>query len=282
MNQKIKIKILLVLIFFNLIAWTAVFALSSNELEVVFLDIGQGDAIFIETPSNHQILIDGGPNMKVLEGLGNNMPFYDRTIDLVILTHPDHDHIGGLIEVLKNYEVENILWTGVLKDSAEYEELKSIVREKEVNVFIAKFGQKILSGKNFVMDIIYPFESFENKIVKDFNSTSIVNRIFFGNHVFLLTGDASRKIEKQLINRFDLKADVLKLGHHGSKTSTDKSFVQSLSPDIAIVSCGKDNRYNHPHPEVIEILNEYGINILRTDELGDIKIVSNGKDLVIK
>lgn len=282
MNQKLKIKILFVLIFFNLIAWTAVFALSSNELEVVFLDIGQGDAIFIETPSNHQILIDGGPNMKVLEGLGNNMPFYDRTIDLVILTHPDHDHMGGLIEVLKNYEVESILWTGVLKDGAEYEELKSIVKEKEVNVFVAKLGQKILSGKSFVMDVIYPLESFENKTVKDFNSTSIVNRIFFGNHVFLLTGDASKKVEKQLIDRFDLKADVLKLGHHGSKTSTDKSFVQNLGPSIAIISVGKDNRYDHPHPEVIEILDEYGINILRTDELGDIKIVSNGKDLVIK
>lgn len=280
-NRKFKIYFLFVLISLNFIAWTVVFDLSSNELEVVFLDVGQGDAIFIETPSNHQILIDGGPNMKVLEGLGNNMLFYDRTIDLIILTHQDHDHIGGLIEVLKNYEVESILWTGVLKDDAENEELKNIVKEKEVNVFVAELGQKILSGKSFVMDVVHPFESFENKTVKDFNSTSIINRIFFGDHVFLFTGDASKKIEKQLIDRFDLKANVLKLGHHGSKTSTDKSFVQSVNPDIAIISCGKDNRYDHPHPEVVEILNEYGINILRTDQLGDIKIVSDGKRLSI-
>lgn len=280
MNLKTKAKLLFLLFFFNLIAWMVVFDLSSNNLEVIFFDVGQGDAIFLETPNNHQILVDGGPNAKVLEGLGRAMPFYDRTIDLIVLTHPDHDHMGGLMEVFERYEVKNIMWTGVIKEGSEFEELDKRIKEEGSNVIVARAGQKVFSGKKFVMETLYPIENLENQEFKDYNKTSIVNRVLFGQNVFLLTGDAPKSIENSLMAEMDLKADVLKLGHHGSKNSTSKDFVENVNPEIAIVSCGKDNKYNHPHPEAVEILKEYGINILRTDEIGDIKIIADGNKII--
>ncbi len=279
-SKKLKIGFLIVLAYLNVLAWIVVFDLAQNNLKVIFFDVGQGDSIFIETPRKHQILIDGGPDISVLERLGENMPFYDRTIDLIVLTHPDHDHMAGLIEVLKRYDVQNVLWTNVVKDDSEYDQFKKMIEQS--NVVTAQFGQRISSGKGFVMDVIYPFEDLAGQEFKNLNNTSIVNKVFFGEHVFLLTGDASKSIERKLIEKgIDLRANVLKLGHHGSKTSTSKEFIEVVNPEIAIVSCGKNNKYGHPAPEVLAILNEYGINILRTDELGNIKIISDGQTIKV-
>ncbi|GAH66398.1 unnamed protein product, partial [marine sediment metagenome] len=143
--REVSFFILGLLIFLNILAWLAVYDLNKPQsLEVNFFDVGQGEAIFIETPSRHQILIDGGPTSIILEKLGQEMPFWDRTIDLIILTHPEHDHLAGLIEVLKRYKVENILWTGTVRDTAEYKEWQRLIgdeREKEgAQIKIAQSG----------------------------------------------------------------------------------------------------------------------------------------------
>lgn len=271
---------------FNILAWIAVSDLNKLPLlEVIFFDVGQGDAIFIETPQKHQILIDGGPSPLVLERLGESLPFWDKTLDLIILTHPEHDHISGLIEVLKRYKVENILWTGIVRDTADYEEWKKLIEKEKAKIFIAQAGQKILwkSGSDNFISILYPFENLEDQVVKNTNNTSIIAKLIFGENSFLFTGDAYKSVERELLERgVKVNSDVLKVGHHGSKTSSSKEFIEQVSPEMAIISAGKENRYGHPYQEVLETLEKYDIKILRTDEKGDIKIISDGKNLIIK
>ena len=278
MEKKSALIILGVIFLINVLAWLAVYNLSQSQLlEVTFFDIGQGDAIFIETPKNHQILIDGGPTSIILEKLGKVMPYWDRTIDLVILTHPEHDHYGGLIEVLKRYKVENILWTGVLKETAEFQEWQRLIKEEKANIYIAKSGQKITWSGSY-LDILHPWESFEGEVVKDVNNTSIVSRLVHRDNSFLLTGDIYKSTERKILEKgINIGSDILKVSHHGSKTSSASEFVSAVSPEIAIIQCGKDNSYGHPHPETLEVLEKYDINILNTAESGDIKIISNGK-----
>ncbi|MEK7503647.1 MAG: ComEC/Rec2 family competence protein [Patescibacteria group bacterium] len=276
---------------FNILAWVGVWQLNQPHLEVTFFDVGQGDAIFIETTEHQQILIDGGPSgQKVLEKLGKEMPFWDRTIDLIVLTHPERDHMAGLLEVLKRYRVQNILWTGVVRDTSEYREWQKLIEVEGANIYIAYAGLQI-SGEQFsadprrtVLRILYPFESLEGKEVKDSNNTSIILRLVYGEISFLFTGDATQSVERQLLKRDkpSINADVLKVGHHGSKTSTVQEFVEAVSPETAVISLGKDNSYGHPHQATLDTLAKYGISILRTDISGDIKIFSDGNNLNFK
>lgn len=275
--------IFFVLLWVNSFAWAVVYDLNRPQsLEVIFFDIGQGDAIFIETPKGYQILIDGGPNSSILEKLGKEMPFWDRTIDLVVLTHPERDHISGLIEVLKRYKVDFILWTGILRNTGEYKEWKRLIEEKIVQVKIAKTDQKIFFPETF-LDVLYPFEDLEGKDFKNTNNTSIALRLVFNNHSFIFTGDLYKSAERKLIDRrLYLDSNVLKVGHHGSKTSSCEEFLEKVKPEIAVISAGKENPYNHPHPEVLEVLDKYDITVLRTDIDGDIKIISDGESMEIK
>jgi len=273
MARKPVLVILGVLFGLNVLAWLAVWDLSQDNLTVTFFDVGQGDAIFIETPQNQQILIDGGPTSIILEKLGREMPFWDRTIDLIILTHPEHDHMAGLIEVLKRYQVGNILWTGVVRDTAEYKEWQKLIKEEGAKIYIAQAGQQIEGGPTSI-NILYPLESLEGQESKDSNNTSIVARLVFGENSFLFTGDAPQSVEKKLLETA-IDSDILKIGHHGSKTSSAQDFIGVVSPEVTVISAGKDNKYGHPAPEVLQKLS--GVKILRTDLDGDIKIISDGK-----
>ena len=282
-GRKLSLLIVLFLFLANLVVWQVIFHLNQdNSLEVTFLDVGQGDAIFIETPYKNQILIDGGPNSMILEKLAEEMPFWDRTIDLLILTHPEADHITGLLSVLESYNVQRILWTGIVRDTSQYDKWKEMIQKEDAEIIIAHSSQELKIGK-VSLDILYPFESLEGEKIKDSNDTSIVSRLSFGNNSFLFTGDATKVSENKIISKegYNLNSDVLKVGHHGSKTSTSPKFLENVLPDIAIISCGKDNSYGHPHEEVLKSLEELGINILRTDQDGDIKIISNGNYLII-
>ncbi len=285
-NKKIVWIVLGVLFCLNLIAWVVVFDLSRpQDLKVVFFDVGQGDSIFIETPQGHQILIDGGPSSAILEKLAKEMPFYDRTIDLIILTHPEHDHYFGLFEVLKRYEVENILWTGVIRDTAEYQEWINLIEKEGANLLIAEAGQKIILQKDplIFMEILHPFENLAGQEIKNSNDTSIVTHLFFEDISFLFTGDIIKKVEAKLVEQgVDLDSEVLKVAHHGSKTSSSLEFLEAVSPEIAVIQVGKDNSYGHPHPEVLANLEQFGIYILRTDIDGDIKIVSDGNNFKLE
>lgn len=281
LNKKLVYIVLGGLVCLNLVAWVVVWDLSQPRfLEVVFFDVGQGDSIFIETPQGHQVLIDGGPSSVVLEKLAEETPFYDRSIDLIILTHPEHDHYFGLFEVLKRYEVENILWTGIIRDTAEYQEWIRLIDEEGANILIAKAGQKIILQKNplIFLEILHPFENLENQETKYTNDTSIIAELVFGSVSFLFTGDISKKVEKQLVDEYiNLDTDVLKIAHHGSKTSSCSEFLETVSPEIAVISVG-ENRWGHPNQEVLENLQQFNIEILITRELGDIKIISDGNN----
>ena len=291
-----------ILAILNILAWSVVFDFSKQKfLEVNFFDVGQGDSIFIETPQLQQVLIDGGPSSKILEKLGKEMPFWDRSIDLIILSHPEADHLSGLIDVLKKYKVDNILWTGIIRYTPEYKEWQKLIKEEGAKIFIASKGRKIKMANDISIDILFPFESAEGKEFENSNDTSIVNRLVIGYNSFLFTGDITKLAEKEIIREYScsnppptnplvggecefavLDSDVLKIAHHGSKTSSSEDFLKEVSPEIAVISVGKDNSYGHPTQGVLENLNKYGIKVLRTDELGDIKIISDGKTIKIE
>ncbi|MCK5592356.1 MAG: MBL fold metallo-hydrolase [Candidatus Pacebacteria bacterium] len=267
----------------TLIIWTFVFAAQAKNsvLTVAFFDVGQGDAIFIETPNGTQVLLDGGPNKKVLRELSELMPFYDRSIDMIITSHPDMDHIGGVPDVLGRFEVEHIMIPGVGSDTDVYEEMINIVQEKNVEILYARRGRIYLDADHGIyLDILFP----DRDVVGfDKNLASIVAKLVYGDATFLLTGDSPKSIEEYLvmIDSTALDVDVLKLGHHGSKTSTSEDFLGYTSPDYAIISAGEDNSYGHPHQEVLGALEQFDIKYFETAE-GTIVFECDGGEPVRK
>ncbi len=252
----------------------------SGLLEVNFFDVGQGDSAFIET-AGYQILIDGGPDNSVLEKLSREMSFWDRDIDLVILSHPESDHLSGLLEVLKRYKVENILWTGIVRDTAVFREWEDLIGKEGARIIIAQSPLRIDLNNSYI-DVLSPFGNLTGKKFKDSNNTSVVVRLIFGGTSFVFTGDMDKFLEKDIVERnAELKTGVLKVAHHGSKTSTSGEFLEKILPEYAVISVGKDNRYGHPAQEVLDVLSKYGIMIFRTDEAGDIKIISNGEKYAV-
>ncbi len=283
-KRRINYLILSILLIGTIWIWSSIFKQSpDNILEVHFFNIGQGDSIFIETPQGKQILIDGGPDKKVLEKLGKTMPFYDRTIDLVVLTHPDADHITGLVEVLKHYQVGHILSSGLEKDTAVYKRWHDLIEEKNISLTLAQIGQKIILEKEIIMNILWPEQTLVESFAKKANNVSVVGKLIYGQIEFLLTGDIEKEVEQYLINNplaCGLASDILKVPHHGSKTSTSYNFFKAVNPQIAIISVGLDNRYNHPHKDILERLKD--ILVYRTDKNGDIEVLTNGDLLQIK
>jgi len=277
------------LLVLNVFVWREVFILAERKnLEVDFLDVGQGDATFIETPEGHQILIDGGPSSAVLQKLAERMPFWDRSIDVVLLTHPEKDHMQGILGVLERYKVDYFLWTGVIKDDAENKKLAELLNKRQkpfaAKNIIVSADDKIKAG-NVSIDILFPFSSLSEQMPKNANDTSVVSMVIFGKNRFLFTGDISDKVEKQLTNSDELvniKSDVLKVAHHGSKYSTSEEFLTAVVPKAAVISCGKDNSYGHPAPEVLQRLADFDVETLRTDQKGDITMLSDGEKIKIQ
>ncbi len=258
------------------LAWTLVFVERQQEfLEIDFYNVGQGDAIFIETPDKRQILVDGGPDLTILEKLGKEMPFWDRYIDLVILTHPEYDHIGGLIEVIKCYEIGSILTTGVVRDTAEYEEWIRVIEKEKIPFIIAQAGGIIDLGDGIKLVVLYPFESLSGQKIKKANNSSIVAQLVYKDFEVLLTGDIEKEVERKLVGAgINLQSDVLKVPHHGSKTSSINEFITAVNPFVAVIQAGKDNSYGHPHGSVLDRLS--GATTFITGWNGDIEIVTDG------
>lgn len=247
----------------------------SRVLTVAFLDVGQGDAIFIEGPTGVQVLVDGGATPAVLRELGRVMPWYDRSIDAVVATHPDLDHIGGLVDVMRRYRISVFLEPGVPHTTAAWRRLEEEVAASSSRV-LARRGMRLMLGGGAYADILYP-EGDTSRM--DPNDASVVMRIVYGKAAFMLTGDAPIFVERELVSVYGdlLASGVLKAGHHGSKTSTSPGFVSAVQPTYAIISAGKDNRYGHPHSEVLHTLLEEGAHILGTYDRGTIRFVSDGK-----
>ena len=263
------------------VVWIFVFKESAQGefLKINFLDVGQGDAIFIETMNKKQMLIDGGPDLSVLEKLGKIIPFYDRYIDLVLLTHPEQDHLNGLIEVIKRYDVGAIITTGIIRDTSQYQEWIKIIKQKNIPIYIAEVGGVVDFRNNINLNILYPFENMNNKKLADSNNYSIVSKLNYNNFDLLLTGDIEKSVENKLIKaKTDLDADILKVAHHGSKTSTSENFLKAVNAIMAIIEVGKDNRYGHPHQEVVERLKN--LDIFQTGKDGSIEILTNGQKII--
>ena len=275
-TRKIKYFVLIIFLGTTIWTWSVVFEQASDGiLEITFFDVGQGDGIFIQTPNDKQILIDGGPDNGILEKLNQTMPFYDRTIDLVILTHPDADHITGLVEVLNYYQVEHILTSGLEKDTAVYIKWKELIEEKNISLSLAQMGQKIILQNGIALEVLWPNQNLISSYSSSANNVSVVTRLVYGDIEVLLTGDIEKKVENYLVNQdFKLESDILKLPHHGSKTSTSYNFLKAVNPKIAIISVGEDNRYKHPSKEVLERIKD--LIVYRTDKDGDIKILTDG------
>ncbi len=270
MHPNLRIIILGILSLFLVLAFLAD---AQNELglKVYFLDVGQGDAIFIETQDKKQILVDGGPNNKVIQELGEVMPFWDRAIDLVILTHPDRDHITGLIEVLKRYKVKGIIETGIECDKPECLAWHDLKEKEEAIIILAKFGDSLTFDENTKLLILNPFKSVAGEKVSKINNTSAVVKLIFGDHSILLTGDIEAQVERKLVLAgVDIDSDYLKIPHHGSKTSTTEELLDKTSPLMAFISLGKNNPYGHPHQDIISRLEKRNIKYYRTDEVGTI------------
>ncbi len=266
----------------NVFVWYAVLGEErGGVLTVAFLDVGQGDAIFIEAPNGNQVLVDGGPNKSVLRELGKVMPFYDRSIDLVVASHPDKDHIGGLVDVLKKFKVGVLVETGVVSETGVYEALKNISTEKGIQKIIAKRGERITLDKNVYIDILFPDR---DAFGWEANTASIVARLVYGNTSFLLTGDSPKRIEEYItsLDGEALSSSVLKLGHHGSRTSTSEFFLGAVNPQYVIISAGLGNRYGHPHKEVTSSLKEFEIDSLKTYENGTIIFKSDGENIKVE
>jgi len=258
-----------------------VFITQKNNLKIIFLDIGQGDAILIQTEDNKNILIDGGPDKGIIYKLDQYIPFYQRQIDLMILTHPDPDHLNGLVEVLKRYQVERVFYNGVEDSDLSYKEFLREIEEKKIKNEIVWFGKNFEFG-NGKIEVLYPFENLSGKNFKNDNEASIVFKFIYGKIDILFTGDATQNVEKQLIAKgIDLSANVLKVAHHGSKNSSGLEFLEMVRPIYSVISVGQ-NKFGHPSLRVLKNLEKIKTKILRTDQLGDIIFETDGEDLKLK
>ena len=245
---------------------------AENKLEVAFLDVGQGDASLIKTPFGQNILIDGGSDYKVIEELEKILPWWDATIDLMILTHPHDDHVAGLIFVLERYDVKKILYTGVVHSAPAYLEWLKIIKAKNIPLVIIDRPQEIIFGDSCVLDIIYPKQSLLGKSVNNLNNSSIIAELDCEDRTVLFMGDAEIEVEEELIKTGNLnRVEILKVGHHGSNTSSIQEFLELVNPQKAIISSGKDNKFGHPSLRIIKRLERLGAEILRTDLNGTIR-----------
>ncbi|MAG12774.1 competence protein ComEC [bacterium] len=278
-RQNAKWYFLGVLFFANALIWCAIFGEErAGILTVAFLDVGQGDAVFIEAPNGNQMLIDGGGNTRVLQELSTVMPFYDRSIDVVLATHPDKDHIGGLPAVLKNFKVDYFIEPGIAVETGAYEELVRLIALEGSENVIARRGMKIFLDEKVYLLVLFPDRDMSGVSAND---ASIIAKLIYEDTSFLFTGDASQKMENFVVSLDGkmIDVDVLKIGHHGSKTSTSDLFLGYASPLFSVISAGVANRYGHPHEEVIARLEQFESEILRTDEQGTIIFKSDGKNV---
>ncbi len=278
---------LIILIF--VIAGGIWYRVSSSEvtqntyLKVAFLDIGQGDSIYIEAPNGKQMLIDGGPNDVVLSRLAQVMPFGDRSIDLVVATHADADHIGGLASVVEQYNVPRVILNGASSDTQTFKHLKDVIKKNNVEEIIARRGMHVLldPDRNIYFDILFPDRDVSKW--KETNDGSIVGKLVYGNESFMLTGDATKYTENLIMQNESpetLHSQVLKLGHHGSKTSSSELWLEKVAPDTAIISAGLHNRYGHPNKEVLDLLSKLRIPYIATYDKGTIIFKTDGVSII--
>lgn len=248
----------------------------NGKLTVAFLDVGQGDAIFIESPTGTQVVVDGGPDSSVVRELSGVMPLWDRSLDAIIVTNPDQDHFAGFLDVLKRYDVAREFESGTAKDSPMYNALVKAVESEGVSRTFPKRSETIDLGGGAYLKVLFPDR---DVTALDSNPGSIIMQLVYGDTRVMLMGDTVVPVE-DFVTALDgekLKSQILKLGHHGSRTSSGEKLLAMVDPDVAIVSAGCDNSYGHPHKEVLERLAAHKIPYLWTCKEGTIEFSSDGK-----
>ncbi len=262
-----------------LFAW-AILGLPDGKLRVWFLDIGQGDAILMRLPAGEWVMVDGGPDAKVLDWMGRIMPFYERRLELVINSHPHADHLNGLVEVLARYDVENLWISGVKYNYAGYQKMLEEAADAGTRIVYTS-GKDARIGK-VGFDLIYPQRSLQGEGMENVNNSSIVFRLIYAGQRIFFSGDLEEQKETELmrVNGLNLESDILKAGHHGSKTSNTEEFVRRIGPEYAVISCGVDNKFKHPFPGTLERFGRMGMTVYRTDLDGTVE-VEIGEDLKI-
>ncbi len=248
-----------------------------GTLKVAFLDVGQGDSILIQAPDGKTMLIDGGRSTDLAETviIPKLKEWGAPQVDVLIPTHPDQDHISGLAGVLEGYPVKLAALTGQAHSTKIYERLLTDIRDKNIAALQVRTGTAIPFDPAVKIEVLNPDEAAVNS--DDTNNASIVIKLTYGTTSFLFTGDAEMPANKAMLDRgADVRSTVLKLGHHGSRTSTTEDWLKKVQPQLGIISAGKDNSYGHPHPEVIAALEKLKIPYLRTDEHGTITVTSDG------
>lgn len=250
----------------------------SQDLVVKFLDIGQGDSILIETPHGRRVLIDGGPGTTLLERLGEETSFWQQHFDLVILTHPDLDHLEGLVEVVKRYRIDRMLLTGVQHGSALYQAFLELLVERDVEVLVADPEQDWQLDEKVWLDILGPLENVALQESDHPNDTSIVAKLIYDQTSILLPGDIEAFGEQALLlSDADLRSDVLKSGHHGSTTSSSLPFLKAVQAEEVVIQAGRENPFGHPHVETLLRYDEEGMGWRNTGEEGTVVLLSNGE-----
>lgn len=281
----VAIGIVLVLLIVTVVLLVSKQSIQNGMLEVAFLDVGQGDAIFIESPAGIQMLIDGGKGRSVLGELHSVMGFFDRDIDVVMATHADADHIGGLIDVLARYRVHTIVITENVSDTPAFRAFHEYVEREGAAIVYARRGHVFDLGEgkagSTTLTVLFPDRDPQ---LLETNTASIVSQLVYGETEYLFTGDAPDEIEEYLVSlgTSTLASDVLKVGHHGSRTSSSESFLAAVHPTYAIISAGRDNSYGHPHQEVTDRLSSESIEQISTQTEGTIFSYSDGTNIIFK
>lgn len=250
----------------------------TEKLKVHYIDVGQGDSIFIQLPNGQTSLIDGGPGSSSKTVVNYLKKQNVKKIDYLVVTHPHEDHIGGLPEVIKNFDIGKIYMPDVTHTTKAFENLLVAIKNKGKKITITKAGDVLIDEKNIKYEALAPnSDSYDN-----LNNYSIVLKLKYKNNAFLFMGDAEKPSEDEILAAgYDIKADVIKVGHHGSNSSSGGKFITNVSPKHAVVSCGKGNSYGHPHKETVNRFIGNNIKLYRTDRDGTIVFTSDGDKIAV-
>lgn len=281
-KQYLRWYVLLVLVLIGLTIFVAIL----NEdrkgiLKFEVLDIGQGDALWIESPTGIQVLVDGGPNNSLMKEIPKVMPWYDRHIDMLVVTNPDKDHYEGFISLLKKYSVDVVLEPGTISKTETYAFLEKEISDRKIPKVLARRGQVVDLGGGAYLQILFPDRDVSGL---SSNDGSLVMKLLYGETSVMLQGDSTSNIEHYLagIDKNNLKSTILKAGHHGSRTSSSEEYVSLIKPEMTVISSGVNNDYGHPHKETLETMLKLKIPTYDTCNNGRLVFESNGEKFVLK
>lgn len=252
----------------------------AGQFKAIFFDVGQGDSAMILTPDNKKILIDGGPDNTVIYKLSKYLPWWQRDLDLVVLSHPHADHLIGLIEVLKRYNVKEVWLTGAIAQAPGLEEFNDLIKEKNIPVKIVQNAVGLEIEPEVFLQIFYPLKNLAGQNFEDPNKASLVLKVSYKTIDLLFPGDLEKDEQAEILNE-DLESEILKVPHQGSANALNKDFLEKVSPEIAVIPVGK-NTFGHPSPRVLKALERASIKTYTTQNNGDVEIISDGLELEVK